>query len=204
MDRAAFITPHLFPDAGRNVEHAASASPGVEQAELDLVARARSDPLAFGILYRRHHRIIWAYLVRRTGRAADADDLVADVFLLALERIHRFQPRGVPFVHWLYGIATRLANRHIERASRRGSVPPRECSEPSDKLARDESWWRVRAALDSLPADRQAVVVLHYLEGLTHRQIALALGVREGTIRSRLARGVRGLRAALRSEEDQR
>ena len=82
--------------------------------------RAAVEPEAFGQLYRLHREAISRYVYRRTGCPDMAEDVVAEVFLAALEGIGRFRFRGIPLRHWLYRIAGRTLrrwNRNVRRAA---------------------------------------------------------------------------------------
>ena len=157
-------------------------------SEANLLARARTEPAAFEVLYLLHQRSIWRYLRHRTGDSHAADDLAAEVFLAFLRALPDFRTRGIGLRGWLYRVATRkVARWSRSAAARRSSGEPVEPVAGPERSgdARD----RVRAALDELPQKFQAVLVLHHLEGLAVLEIAASLGVREGTVRSRLARG---------------
>ncbi len=166
--------------------------------ERELVERAKRDRAAFGVLYRRHYRPIAGYVFRRVGDRHVAEDLVADTFMFAMQAIPRYRSRGLPVRAWLYRIATNRVNRWARRERKRLSRPLD--AEPVDRPAatngvvtRD----RARAALLAVAPKYQAVLALHYLEGLTVEDVALATGCRVGTVKSRLARGRDALRQRL-------
>lgn len=169
-----------------------------EGDEAELVARACTDPRAFALLYRRHYRSIAGYIHRRVGDAHVTEDLVADTFLAAMRSLPRYRPGATPFLAWLYGIASRHVNgwaRWQRRAAlRRLSAEPSAATggEPGN-----DDGAAARAALLTLPPRFQTVLALHYLEGMPVADIALALGCREGTVKSRLARGRERLRRRL-------
>ncbi len=172
--------------------------------ERDLVRRARQDRDAFGELYRRHATAIGSYIYRRTGDRHVTDDLVSEVFLAAFASIGRFRDRGKPVRHWLLRIATNAVNRWARRRRRRPAPEPL-AAEPADttmaeKSARAAGERRdlVQEALLCLSERYQAVLSLHYLEGLPVRDVAGILGVREGTIKSRLSRAREALREELK------
>ncbi len=172
------------------------ASDGDEQ---DLIARARTDRRAFAVLYRRHYGDVARYVFRRTGDPHLTDDIVADVFLIALRTLARFRFRGVPIRFWFLRIATnrlnRWARRERRRATKRLETDPIDsrAAESTAVLTREEA----RFALLSLAAKHQTVLALHYLEGMPVAQIAMTLGCRAGTVKSRLSRGREALRRRL-------
>src|SRR5476649_134051 len=99
------------------------ASPASDlEEESRLVLRAvKRDSAAFGLLYESHLDRIYRYVFYRVGTPSDSEDLTEIVFLKAWEAIDRYQPRGVPFVAWLYRLAHNLV---VDRyRSRRSSVP---------------------------------------------------------------------------------
>jgi RNA polymerase sigma-70 factor (ECF subfamily) len=111
---------------------ARSASPVTEvDEESRLVLRAvQRDSAAFGLLYESHLDRIYRYIFYRVGSTGEAEDLTEIVFLKAWEAIDRYQPRGVPFVAWLYRLAHNLVVDSYR--SRRPSVPLDEIKETEE------------------------------------------------------------------------
>ncbi|MER3400441.1 MAG: RNA polymerase subunit sigma-24 [Thermoflexus sp.] len=178
--------------------------PSVE--ERALVDRARQDPEAFGQLYLRYVRSIYNYIFYRTGDPEEAEDLTSQVFLQALQHLSRFQDRGVPFAAWLFRIAHNLvANWHRDR-HRRPTVPLSENGhEPvSDRvevvLERQEDRERLLAAMRRLPPERQQLLILKFVEGMSNAEIAQIMGRSEGAVRVLYHRTLEALRKELRRE----
>ncbi|MFG0252892.1 MAG: RNA polymerase sigma factor [Phycisphaerales bacterium JB038] len=168
--------------------------------ERTLLRRARQDRSAFGELYRRHVSAIGRYIYRRTGDRHATDDLVSEVFLAAFTSIGRYRDRGKPVRHWLLRIATNAVNRWARRRRRllaREPLLADPIAADNDEPA-EETRDLVQQALLCLSERHQAVLSLHYLEGLPVRDVAGILGVREGTIKSRLSRAREALREELR------
>lgn len=158
--------------------------------------RARGDGEAFAELYRRHYPAIQRYLRRRLGDPELVEDVVAETFMGALRSLGRYRDRGLPFRSWLYRIATVQASQARRRAARIAMARLEEepgRSDPEESPSAEV----VRAALLQLPARHQAVIALHYFEGLDVAQVAQTLGVRPGTVKSRLSRGREVLRRRL-------
>ena len=167
--------------------------------EQELVRRARRDAEAFGVLYRAHVRPISDYVFRRTGDLHVSQDLVADVFLRALRAFPRFESTGVPLRHWLFRIATNRVRSWSLR--RRIAVSLHLVEEPACSISEQAPEERALRALRTLPERYQAALTLHYVEGLSVCAAAGVLGCREGTVKSRLARGRGLLRDALQGKE---
>lgn len=170
------------------------------------MARARQDPEAFGQLYLRYVRSIYNYIFYRTGDPEEAEDLTSQVFLQALQHLSRFQDRGVPFAAWLFRIAHNLvANWHRDR-HRRPTVPLSENGhEPvSDRveatLERQEDRERLLAAMRRLSPERQQLLILKFVEGMSNAEIAQIMGRSEGAVRVLYHRTLEALRKELRWE----
>lgn len=172
-------------------------------SERNLIEEALKDPEAFVALYRAHYDYVASYLFRRTGHCHVTEDLLSDVFFAALKNLGRFRHRGIPFRFWLLGIATNLANQWARRNRRRPE--PMEAAEGIvDPLQehtaavedRDEQEAALRQLL-ALKPKHQAVLALHYLEGLSVEKVAEVLNCRPGTVKSRLSRARRELRRKL-------
>jgi len=176
-------------------------------ADGDLIQTA-DDPAEFAHLFDRHAVKIHRYVARRLG-STEADDLLGQTFLIAFERRHRYSGTADGALPWLYGIATNLIHRRRRDEIRQYRAYAR--SEPAgfdqhgDPLATEVAA-RVDAAsasrlLNGVLADlRQAerdVLLLYAWEDLSYAEIAEALGLPIGTVRSRLHRARRALRSAL-------
>ncbi len=184
---------------------AAMADTAGLSGEQALVERAKRDREAFAELYRRHYRAIARYVYRRVGDPHTTEDLVADSFMLAMTALPRFRNRGVPVRAWLYRIASNRVNRWARQARRR-ATQTLDAERADPKAApMDARMTRgfARAALLTLSPKYQTVLALHYLEGMTVADVALATGCRVGTVKSRLARGRDALRRRLQQRRSQ-
>lgn len=174
----------------------------------DVLDPATGDPQhVFAELFDLHAADIGRYLARRVGQRT-AEDLVAEVFLEALASRSTFDLARASPRAWLFGIATNLVRRHFraeERAIRATDKAGRQLVivEPgadhgvAARLDAALTVSRIGGALvDLAPGDRD-VLLLNAWAGLATAEIAVALGIPEGTVRSRLHRVRRLLRAAL-------
>ncbi len=173
--------------------------------ERDLVERAKHDRQAFALLYRRHYHMLATHVYRRTGDVHATEDVVSDVFVTVLRTLPRYRCRGVPLRFWLLRIATNAVNRWARRQRRRWwrSLPMQvleRAAPPGSSSTSPVDVEHAQRALLSIAPQHQAVLSLHYLEGLPVKEVAVVLGCREGTVKSRLARA----RDALRAELNQR
>ena len=167
-----------------------------------LIARAKENPEAFGCLYERYVRSIYNYIYYRTGNHHDAEDLTAKTFHRAMNHFPRYVDRGAPFSAWLYRIAHNVvANWHRDR-SRQRVVPLEEVPLPSVKrddparVAQDrDRQEELLSAVRRLPADRQQLLMLKFVEQMSNLQIAEVMGRTEGAIKSLYHRTLVALRA---------
>jgi RNA polymerase sigma factor (sigma-70 family) len=171
-------------------------------SEPDDAALLRED---FAALFDRHAPHIYRYLARRLGDQA-ADDLAAETFLTAFRRRSTFRADQRDARPWLYGIATLLVAQHrrdeVRRLRLHQAVPAESdvfCH--ADRVAADVTAAALRDVLTSALADLsdgdRDVLLLVVQEELTYEQVAAALDIPVGTVRSRLHRARSILRAAL-------
>ena len=155
---------------------------------------------AYEELVRRYQRRVYAVAVRIVRRQDVAEDVAQEAFLRAFSRLGSHDPR-FSFGSWVLKIASNHALDLLRQAGRR-EPPPEEVDAPSPEaiLERGEDLARVRRALDALPADTRAALVLHLQEALPLREIAFVLDLSEDAVRNKIWRGLRKVRAELQEE----
>jgi RNA polymerase sigma factor (sigma-70 family) len=174
-------------------------------SEITVLRRLRADPEAAALLYRRHSAAVYRYLARRAGPAV-AEDLLADVFVTAIEAGERARPHvSGSALPWLYGIAGNLLRRHFTAARRRKA----ETSAAADAVTTLD-WDAVDARLDAAARRQDLAAVLGELtdgerellllvawEGLSPAEAAEALDLTPSVVRSRLYRARNRAQSAL-------
>ncbi len=169
----------------------------------ELMARYLSgDRDAFRELFRRYAPLVLR-LVSRDLRPDEANDLVQQTFLL-LHRARNDFKSDARLRPWLCTIAVN-ARRQYLRDTLRHKTLDREFAEARvDRgfLAVNDAEERVRAALAGLPADQREVIVLHWMQGLSFREIAHAVGASLGAVKVRAHRGYLVMRQALNPNDD--
>jgi RNA polymerase sigma-70 factor (ECF subfamily) len=152
----------------------------------------------------QHSARVYRLAYRLTGNVHDAEDLTHDVFIRVFRSLHSYQPGT--FEGWLHRITTNVFLDKMRRKQRirfdalseesAARLPSREAGPEAayDATHFDDD---VQRALDALPPDFRAAVVLCDIEGLSYEEIAATLGVKLGTVRSRIHRGRAQLREAL-------
>ena len=154
----------------------------------------------FEDMFARTRAPVLGYLLRRTVDAADAADLLAEVYLIAWRRRDDV-PAGDQARLWLYGVARRVLANHHRRQLTQRRLTDRLAAQLTAAL---DEWGdqrseaaAVRAAVAKLPDDDREVIELAAYEGLSPTQIALVTGRSPGAVRVRLHRARRQLRVAL-------
>ena len=178
-----------------------------------LAARAsQGDRDAFETLVARFAPKVFGLCFSLLGHRADAEDASQESFLKAFRAISTYKDQA-SFSTWLYRITSNTCIDIVRQRARRPSVSIDTQIEEEDgpvgfQLADDsplqderaaEKWSseKVRGAIDRLPARFRTVVLLRDIEGLSYKEVAMILGVREGTVKSRLARARSALLAEL-------
>ncbi len=169
--------------------------------EIALKLAAQGDQEAFGVLYERYVSRIYSYIYYRTGNQHDAEDLTARVFFRALRHVENYKDRGLPLSAWLYRIAHNLvANWHRDN-SRRREIPLDEIilvrhggDLPEVVLIENEEKENLLKVLHRLPADRQQLILLKFVEHLSNAEIGQVMGRSEGAVKSLYHRTLLSLR----------
>ncbi|MBG0564142.1 RNA polymerase sigma factor [Actinoplanes aureus] len=181
------------------------------RTDAELIAEAGRSPELFAAVFDRHYGRIYAYAARRLGRDL-AEDVASETFLVAFTRIdgyHRDRPDAAP---WLYGIASNLIARHGRAESRRYRalarlVPDEPAGAHDDAVAgrldAATERGRLAAALARLSSGERDALLLVAWAGLSQPEVAAALDVPAGTVRSRLHRARQEMRTALGERDSQ-
>ena len=150
-------------------------------------------PPSWDEVVRTHSGRVYRLAYRLTGNKHDAEDLTQEVFVRVFRSLSSYTPGT--FEGWLHRITTNLFLDQVRRKQRIRF----DGREPTPAQAYEDRTFDgdVQAALDALPPDFRAAVVLCDIEGLPYEEIASTLGVKLGTVRSRIHRGRAQLRQAL-------
>lgn len=146
------------------------------------------DSEAFGILYVRYMDAIYRYIFFRVSDEQEAEDLTEEVFIRAWEALPNYQHGQFPFTSWLYRIAHNLVIDH-HRKRKADPLPDLELHQSgSSRSNEDKVLHRLDSAmlvdaLQQLDPEEQQVVVLRFVEGLSHREVADVIGKSEGASR---------------------
>ena len=166
-----------------------------------LVSARAGDRKAFELLARRWQKKLFAHAWRLLGERESARDAVQEGWLEIVRSLHRLRDERA-FPAWAYRIVSRRCARQIGSAVRRRRLATAIEDEDGEKPAADEGpdRDRLRAAVRALPEEQRAAVALFHFEELSVAEVAVALDVPAGTVKTRLMHARRKLRAALGGE----
>ena len=185
-------------------------SPGSDAgSDAEHVRASLQDPRRFAVLFERHAAPVHRFLARR-AEPASVDDLLSETFVTAFRTRHNYDPAYGDAGPWLFGIAVNVVRHHhrseVRRTAMVGHVVQRATHEQTVPDAADDALGRVELAdrVEGMAAALRAIDpkyldVLLLLTGpqLTYEEIARALGIPVGTVRSRLSHGRAQLRELL-------
>ncbi|HWD04501.1 MAG TPA: RNA polymerase sigma factor SigM [Amycolatopsis sp.] len=162
--------------------------------DADLIAaHAAGDPHAFSELVRRHRDRLWAVALRTMRDPEEAADALQEAFISAFRAAGNFRAES-QVTTWLHRIVVNACLDRIRRKQARPTVPLPETgfnepASPRDSMSEKETSLLVREALNQLPDEQRAPIVLVDVEGYSVAETARMLGIAEGTVKSRCARG---------------
>src|SRR5947199_4399704 len=208
-------TRNTAPD--HRVERVTGRGPGrVTEARLtgtdqDVVrACLAGDADAYATLVERYGGRVYNIALRITGDADAANDCAQEAFIRAYRALHQYDPT-LPFGPWLYRITTNASLNHVQRWHAR-ETPVDELPERSAEIdegpeataVRREEVAEVVAAMADLPAAYRAALTLRHMQQLSYQEVADALGIPLGTVKTHLHRARAALKARLAARRERR
>jgi RNA polymerase sigma factor (sigma-70 family) len=181
---------------------------GHSQTDATVIGQSLADPERFATIFERYFGQIRQYLARRAGTKI-ADDLAAEVFVVAFAERQRYDLARDCARPWLYGIATNLAGSHRRREERHYRalaradaclIAPSDEEAIADRVSASAAGPALAGALAALDRSDRDVLLLVALADLSYAEVAESLGIPYGTVCSRLSRARRRLRESLGGE----
>jgi len=161
-----------------------------------LIEAAQADPARFVELYDRYVDRVYAFVKRRTHDRAAAEDITSEVFQQALASLGRFEWRGVPFVAWLFRIASNAVADRWREDARDSHEPPADV--PDTRELEDlERRVILFQLVDRLPDVQRRVIQMRFVEEKSIREIAAALRRSEGAVKQLQLRALENLRKGM-------
>jgi RNA polymerase sigma-70 factor (ECF subfamily) len=181
-----------------------------DETLLQLIVQARAE--ALGELYDRYGRLVFSLALNSVGNPAAAEEITQDVFLRVWQHARQYRAGRAKVSTWLTSITR---HRAIDQLRRRGSRPEQHSvawaevvpdaeptiNGPEQAAALAMERERVRAAIARLSEEQKQVLALAYFQGLTQSQIAEALALPLGTVKTRIRLGMQKLREMLKADQ---
>jgi len=171
---------------------------GLIPGELELVQKSLAGDLeAWGEIVRRYKEAVYGVTVAILRNRADAEDAVQEAFIRAYERLHHYD-LSRRFSTWLFTVAANVAKNMLRKRRRQDPPAKLDCApDPAEATWKEEVEQAVREAVWSLPEIYRVPMVLRYWHELDLSEISQVLGIRPGTVKTRLHRGRALVRAQL-------
>lgn len=179
------------------------------QQELRLIEAAKGDRRRFAPLYERYHRQIFLFVFKRTGEEDVAGDIVAQVFLKAMNHLDRYTYRGVPFSAWLYRIASNEVNQFFrnKKGDRVVSMQREQIErvvgmlDESDEEENTEYYVRVMLeTLKEMKPEEIEIIELRFFEQRPFKEVAFIMGITENNAKVKVYRILERLRKRLQKK----
>ncbi len=181
--------------------------------ELEVIVHAQSDPDAFGRLYDTYYQPIFGFVYNRTGNAEVAKDLTSETFFQALKNLHKYRPKkGATFKSWLFAIAVAQVANYYRSRSKVLEVTTDEAPElvsrdefrPDIAYRMDEDAGELKAQVEmlcqvmkQLNQMQQTIITLRFFSHMTVPEIASAIGMKEGTVKSHIHRAIKKMQTLM-------
>lgn len=169
--------------------------------EHNLIVRAQEgEAEAFGLLYDFYMPRIYRFVLFKVGRREEAEDLTHQTFLKAWEHVETYEPRGYQFSSWLYRIARNTVIDHYRKSKPQFNIDDLEQDilKSEDNQARDLDtkieWDAMLEAIYKLNDTEQDVLIMRFIDELTHKEVAEAIGKSEGATKVIQHRALRNLK----------
>jgi RNA polymerase sigma factor (sigma-70 family) len=196
------------PHAAARAARTAGGNAGSWETDAQLIHRSLHDPDAFMDVVKRHQRVLYGYLARRFGPEL-AEEITAETFTRAFAQRARYNGAVEDARPWLFGIAANIARTHARSEARRLRAYARSGVDPDTGIAEDEAVARADArdlgptlarALARLSEADRSVLLMYAWAEMPYEDIASALNIPVGTVRSRLNRARRVMREVIDRE----
>lgn len=166
--------------------------------EAELIEEAKVDIRSFMVLYKHYLPQVYKYVYYHIIKKQETEDVVSQTFLQAMENIHTYSYRGIPFGYWLYRIAGNIiyhSQRHNQNElSTADWVQVADLEVDADKLD-------MLMLLRTLPDTQRQVLVLRYIQDLSIRDVAKIMECSEGAVKQLAYRAINTLRERMHGNE---
>jgi RNA polymerase sigma-70 factor, ECF subfamily len=197
--RNLLLVSSVIPNVRQPAAEKSLTAQKKEADERLLIEAAQQDPACFADLYEVNFERVYAYAVKRVRDRAEAEDLTAEVFHLALANLKRFEWRGLSFATWLFRIAANLISDRSRRSRRELQDDAMLESVQASPAEIEEAERRATLyrLVETLPAQQKRVVLLRFVEQKSIKEVASAIGKTEGAVKQLQFRALSTLKARM-------
>jgi len=169
------------------------------EEELSWIRRAQKDPESFGTLYKKYHEQIFRYIYQRMDDEEQAFDITSQVFMKALNNLHKYEYRGVPFSSWLYRIAkSELYQSFRDRKSERTvNIESYQLFEMIDEIEEDTSEVNKKRLFESLSKLKEKdmqLIEMRFFEKRSFKEMGEILEITENNAKVKTFRAIEKLK----------
>ena len=167
--------------------------------ELMILEKAKNNPRHFSWLYEKHYKQVFLFIYRRTTNHDLTGDLCSQVFLKAMNNLHKYQFRGLPFITWLLRVASNEVNMHFRKNKNNRSISLEDAglfrlSEEVENSDRHLLCDAIIDCLEHLREDEVELIELRYFENHSVKEVAYILNESESNIKVKTHRTVKKLK----------
>ena len=177
------------------------------QQELRHIEAAKKNPRRFGVLYDKYYRQIFLFVFKRTGDEDIAGDIVSQVFLKAMNNLHKYKYKGVPFSAWLYRVASNEVNQHYRNQKKDRTISLERThvdrvmgmvdNEDGDAGNKDFYLKIMIETLHEMKPEEVQIIELRFFEQRPFKEVAFILDITENNAKVKVYRILERLRKRL-------
>ena len=176
-------------------------------SESDLILQAKADPAKFGVLYKKYHKQIFLFVLRRVESTEDADDITSQVFLKAMLNLKKYEPKGIPFGAWLYRIArNEIYDRHAKSNVNMVLTIEKDgvqkmILDMQEEGSNEDQYKELQNAISKLDEDEIELIELRYFEDHSFREVGEIINITENNAKVKTYRIIEKLKKLYRHEQ---
>jgi RNA polymerase sigma-70 factor (ECF subfamily) len=170
-----------------------------QEEEQQWIAKAKENPTHFGVLYKKYYLQIFRFVLKRLGDEVAAAEVVSDIFVKALQSIHKYENRGFPFSAWLFQIARNEVNLSFrkEKYNRTVTVASEDLFQVLEEMEDDSNEENVQLLLKgmkSLKPEELELLEMRYFERRPFKEVSEILEITESSAKVRMHRVMQKLK----------
>jgi len=177
------------------------------EEELEWISRAKKDPSHFGPVYKEYHEQILRYIYQRLGDEETAFDITSQVFMKALNSLHKYEYRGVPFSSWLYRIAKSevyqaFRDKKAERTVNLETIHLFDIAEEIEEDSNEKNKAAILKCLNSLKEGDVELIEMRFFEKRSYKEMGEILDIKENNAKVKTFRALDKLKQVFANKQD--